>query len=156
MIVWYFPEEVKRSKNMLSYWWPIALIVFSNVVYNVCAKASPEGIDPLASLTVTYAVSAVFSGILYILLSGGGSLLHEYHHLNWTVFAFGFALVGLEAGSLYMYKAGWDISAGQIVHSALLAVCLVAVGAIVYHEQISVSKIAGILLIFSGLVIMNR
>ena len=141
---------------MINYWWPIALIVFSNVAYNVCAKSSPAEVHPLASLTITYVVSAVFSGVLYKLLSGGGSLLQEYHHVNWTVFAFGLALVGLEAGSIYMYKAGWDISAGQIVHSALLAVCLVIVGAIAYHEHIGVSKIAGIVLIFAGLIIMNK
>lgn len=141
---------------MISYWWPIALIVFSNVVYNVCAKSSPAEVHPLASLTITYAVSALFSGVLFKLLSGGGSLLQEYHHVNWTVFAFGFALVGLEAGSLYMYKAGWDISAGQIVHSALLAVCLVIVGAVAYHEQIAASKIIGIIMIFVGLFIMNK
>lgn len=141
---------------MFSYWWPIALIVISNVAYNVCAKSSPEGLDPLASLIVTYLTAAVFSTVMYKILSGGGSLLQEYHQLNWTVFAFGFALVGLEAGSLYMYKAGWDISAGQIVHSALLAVCLVAVGAIAYHEQISAEKIVGIVMIFIGLFIMNK
>ena len=44
-------------------WWPIALIVFSNVFYNICSKQTPEGIHPLAALTVTYLVAAVASGI---------------------------------------------------------------------------------------------
>ena len=39
---------------MLAYIWPIALVVFSNVVYQICAKSMPRGINPLASLTVTY------------------------------------------------------------------------------------------------------
>ena len=59
-------------------WWPIALIVFSNVFYNICSKQTPEGIHPLAALTVTYLVSAVGSGILFYILTPGGSLLGEY------------------------------------------------------------------------------
>lgn len=140
---------------MLERWWPIALIVLSNVVYNVCARSSPDSIHPLASLTITYIVSAVFSAILYALLTGG-DLLREYRGVNWTAFAFGLALVGLEAGSMYMYRAGWNISSGQLVHSALLAVCLLMVGRFFYHEQITVSKAAGVALIFAGLYFVNR
>ena len=141
---------------MFQMWWPIGLIVLSNVAYNVCAKSAPEGVHPLASLTVTYAVAAVSSGVLFKALSGGGSLLAEYHGLNWTVYVFGLALVGLEAGCLSMYQAGWDISAGQLVHSALLAVCLVGIGAAFYHERVSPSKLVGIALVFAGLYFLNR
>ena len=31
---------------MLSYIWPIALVVFSNTVYQVCAKSMPPSINP--------------------------------------------------------------------------------------------------------------
>ena len=38
---------------MLSYVLPIILVVFSNVVYQICAKSIPGEINPLASLTIT-------------------------------------------------------------------------------------------------------
>lgn len=41
---------------MFNYVWPILLVVLSNVVYRICAKAVPDGVDPFASLTVTYIV----------------------------------------------------------------------------------------------------
>ena len=69
---------------MLSYIWPIALVVFSNTVYQVCAKSMPPSINPLASLTVTYATGAVASGALYFALNRGGNLLREYNQLNWV------------------------------------------------------------------------
>ena len=50
---------------MFSYVWPIALVVLSNVVYQICAKSVPEEMNPFASLTVTYLVGAVVSAILY-------------------------------------------------------------------------------------------
>lgn len=33
-------------------YWSIAVIVLSNVVYNICSKATPKEISPFASLTV--------------------------------------------------------------------------------------------------------
>ena len=140
---------------MMQMWWPIFLIVFSNVIYNICAKTTPAKINPLAGLTITYAVSAIFSAILYKLLTHG-DLFQEYKNANLSLVAFGFALVGLEAGSIYMYRAGWNISVGQVIHGGLLAVCLIVVGFFVYHEQITISKLLGILTIFLGLYLINR
>ena len=62
----------------LHLWWPIGLIVFSNVFYHICSKQTPSGIQPLAALTVTYLVSAAASGILYFLLTPHPDLLREY------------------------------------------------------------------------------
>ena len=57
----------------MSYIWPIALVVVSNVVYQICAKSVPEDLDPLASMTVTYLVGAVCSGALFFLLNRQGN-----------------------------------------------------------------------------------
>ena len=53
---------------MLSYIWPIALVVLSNTVYQICSKSIPGSINPFASLTVTYMVAAVCAAILYAVL----------------------------------------------------------------------------------------
>ena len=136
--------------------WPIALIVLSNVFYNICSKETPAQIDPFASLTVTYVIGAVVSACMYFALNQGGNLMQEYHSLNWTSFVLGFAVVGLEAGSIYMYKAGWNVSSGQLVYSILLALCLILIGVIAYHESISATKIAGILVCMLGLFLISK
>lgn len=137
-------------------WWPIILIVLSNIIYNLCAKLTPSKINPLAGLTITYVVSAFFSAFLYKLLNHNSSLLAEYRHLNISLVAFGLALVGLEAGSIYMYRAGWNISVGQIVHSGLLAICLILIGIFAFHENINLNKILGIIMVFLGIYLINR
>ena len=38
---------------MFSLIWPMALLVLSNTVYQICTKSVPDGIDPMASLIVT-------------------------------------------------------------------------------------------------------
>ena len=140
---------------MFSYIWPIALVVVSNVIYQICAKSVPEEMDPLASLTVTYLVSAAASGILFLLLHRGGSLLREYSRLNWAPFVFGLVLVGLEVGFIYAYKAGWQVSTASIVQSAFLAVALLLIGTLVYREALTWNKLTGVALCLLGIVFLN-
>ena len=140
---------------MLAYIWPIALVVLSNVVYQICAKSVPEGMNPFASLTVTYLVGAAASAILYFVLNRGGNLLREYGKLNWAPFVLGVVIVGLEAGWLYAYKAGWQVSTGFIVQSAFLAVVLIFVGYLLYHEALTWNKLVGVGVCLAGLVILN-
>ena len=52
---------------MTAYIWSIALVVLSNVVYQICAKSVPKEMNPFASLTVTYLVAAAASAILFFL-----------------------------------------------------------------------------------------
>ena len=60
---------------MFSYIWPVALVVISNTLYQVCAKSVPEGMNPLASLTVTYLIGAVVSCALYYVLNRDANLV---------------------------------------------------------------------------------
>lgn len=140
---------------MISYIWPILLVVLSNVVYQICAKSVPEGMNPLASLTVTYLIGAFTSGILFFVLNKDASLIREYSKLNWAPFVFGVVLVGLEVGFIYAYKAGWQVSTASIVQSSFLAVALIFVGFLVYHETLTWNKIVGVMICLIGLVFIN-
>ena len=140
----------------MNYIWPIALVVLANTVYQVCAKSVPDTMNPLASLTITYAVGAVFSLALYLLLNRGGNLLREYSRVNWAPFVLGLAIVGLEVGFIYAYKAGWTVSTASIVQSAFLAVALIAVGFLLYREAITWNKVVGIVICLIGLVFINK
>ena len=140
---------------MLSYIWPIALVVLSNVVYQICAKSVPEGMNPFASLTVTYLVGAAASAILFFVFGSGGGLLKEYSRMNWAPLVLGIVIVGLEAGWIYAYKAGWQVSTGFIVQSALLAAVLLFVGYFLYHEALTWNKLVGVVVCLIGLVFIN-
>lgn len=140
---------------MFSYIWPIVLVVLSNVVYQICAKSVPDKINPFASLTVTYLIGAAASTVLFFLTNRGGSLIKEYGKLNWVPFALGIAIVGLEAGWIYAYKAGWQISTGSVVQGSLLAVALIFVGFLLYHEALTWNKLVGVVICLVGLVFIN-
>jgi len=136
---------------MIHYIWPLALVVLSNVFYQICAKSVPQSMNPLASLTVTYLIGAAASFVLYFILNRGSSLLNEYGKLNAAPFVLGLAVVGLEVGYIYAFKAGWPVSSAQIVQSAALAVILIFVGALLYKEPVTWNKIVGILVCLAGL-----
>lgn len=140
---------------MLNYIWPICLIVFSNVFYQICAKEVPDKINPLASLTITYLIGAISSLVLYYATNKNGNLVQEYHKLNWAPFVLGFVIVGLEVGTIYAYKAGWPISVEQIVQASILAVILIFVGALFYKEAVTWNKVVGILICLAGLGLIN-
>lgn len=147
---------VCRKEEKMNTYWPIALIVVSNIFYHVCSKSTPQAINPFAGLTVTYLVGACVSAVIYFITDRGGGVLVQLRQMNWTTFVLGLAIVGLEAGSVYMYKAGWAISTGQLVHSAILAICLIFVGRIFYGESLSLTKILGIAVCVVGLYLINR
>ena len=115
----------------------------------------PEGMNPLASLTVTYLVGAMASAVLYYGSGSRGNLLKEYGKLNWAPFILGIVIVGLEAGWIYAYKAGWQVSTGFIVQSAFLAAVLMVTGYLVYHEALTWNKIVGVAVCLIGLVFIN-
>lgn len=141
---------------MLSYIWPIALVIISNTIYQLCAKSVPDAINPFASLTVTYLVAALFSAILFFAMNNSGNLLKEYTRLNWAPFLLGLSIVGLEVGYIFAYKAGWPVSSATLVQSSIVAIALLIIGNILYREALSPSKIAGMLICLVGLYFINR
>ena len=108
----------------MNMYFPIGLIVISNIFYHVCAKSSPSRLDPFAMLVVAYALCTVVSLIMYFVTNHGGNLIQEFSYTNWTVIVLGLAIVGLEAGNIFMYRVGWNINTGYLLHSAIFAVAL--------------------------------
>lgn len=141
---------------MLSYIWPIALVIISNTIYQLCAKSVPDTINPFASLTVTYLVAAGFSAVLFFAMNNGGNLIKEYSHLNWAPFLLGLSIVGLEVGYIFAYKAGWPVSSATLVQSSVVAIALMVIGYLLYREVLSASKIIGMLICLVGLYFINR
>lgn len=140
---------------MFAYIWPLALVILSNVFYQICTKSVPKDMNPFASVTVTYLVGAVVSLILFFAFGEDKNLVRELSKLNWAPFVLGLVIVGLEAGWIYAYKAGWQVSVGFIVQSSVLAVILLAVGYFAYHEALTWNKIVGVIVCLIGLVFLN-
>lgn len=141
---------------MFSYIWPLALIVISNIVYQICAKGIPTQMNTYASMTVTYAVATLFSAIAFFVTTKGGNILKEFRMANWATIILGIVITGLEVGFIYAYKAGWKVSTLATVTNAFLAIGLLFLGFFMYHEVINWSKILGVIICLIGLWFINR
>lgn len=135
---------------------PLLLVVFSNTIYHTCAKSVPGKVNAFAALSITYLVGTVASLLLYFVTQKGGNILMEYKQINWASYALGIAIVGLEAGYLWMYQSGWNIGTAQIVQSSLLAGLLLIVGYFVFKETITVTKAVGVVICLVGLYLINK
>ncbi|MEA4986710.1 MAG: EamA family transporter [Anaerovorax sp.] len=141
---------------MWNYTWPILIVIFANTFYNICAKSTPEGVQPFAAITVTYITAAVLSVILFFITSENKNLFSEMHNINWTSFGLGLAIVGLEFGYIQVYRAGWNVSIGSLVTNIGLAIVLIFVGLLLYKETISLNQIIGIVLCIAGIIFINK
>ena len=139
--------------NML---WPLLLIVGSNCFYHICAKSMPEEAHTFGALTVTYLIGAVISAVTFVVSVRPANVLAELHKLNWAPFVLGLAIVGLEAGNVFLYRAGWKISVGSVVGNISLAVVLLFVGYFLFHEQITVRQLIGVAVCALGLFLITK
>ena len=143
----------------MSFWhyaWPIGLIVLSNIFYHITTKTTPHEANAFLSLTVTYLVGGILSFLAYFITAGKGSTLRqELMNLNWSSFVLGIAIIGLEAGFLFAYRAGWKVNTAQLVASSILAIALIFVGFFLFKESMTLRHFIGILVCIAGLVIIN-
>jgi drug/metabolite transporter (DMT)-like permease len=79
----------------------------------------------------------------------------QLRKINWTSYALGAAVLGIEAGFLWAYRAGGSISTTNLLSSSLVAVLLIFIGYFFYHDQITVHKIAGVALCLAGIILIN-
>ena len=140
---------------MIKMLWPVILVVLSNVFYNITTKSTPDDVNAFLSLSITYITGAIFSFLIFV-FSGHKNIAEEFTKINWTSFVLGLAIVGLEVGYIFLYRAGWKISTGSLVANIALAVVLIFVGLILYKEKISPKQIAGIVLCVAGLVLITK
>ena len=135
--------------------WPLLLVIASNVTYQIVSKSTPAGVNPFLSLIVTYLVGAAVAFVLYRVTADGRGLAQGLSDVNWTSPALGFAIVGLEAGFLYMYRAGWSISTASLTANLSVALILLLLGVLCFHEGIGVRQAFGMVLCVGGLLLVN-
>lgn len=136
--------------------WPILIVVTSNTVYNICAKSTPETVNGFASLAITYTVAAACAVLLFYLTAEEKQLLAELGKTNWTAWVLGLSIVGLEFGFLCVYRAGWNISMGNLTASITLSCVLLLAGVLLYRETLTLRQILGMAVCVLGLVLITE
>ncbi len=118
-------------------------------------KSMPNDVNPFGALMVTYLVAAIISAIIFVYVAGPSNVGAEISKINWTSVVLALAIVGLEVGYVFVYRAGWTVSTASVVANIGLACVLLFVGYFLYRENVSMNQIAGIVVCMVGLILIN-
>ena len=140
---------------MWKLFYPVLIIVASNVLYNVCTKSTPSGINAFASLFITYALAAIFCLAAFFLSAKDKNVFTELSKANWATLVLGVVIVGLEIGYILAYRNGWKMNTVSVTANISLAVILIFVALIFYKETITLRQIGGIALCAGGLLLIS-
>lgn len=140
---------------MLQMLWPVLLIAFSNAFYHGISKSIPGKSNALFTLVFTYSAAAVTSMILFLADRTRSSVSAEFSKISPYSLLLGIVVVGLEFGSIYIYRTGWKISQGSLVAHVLSSIVLLFVGLLLYKESISIRQIIGTVVCLAGIILIT-
>ena len=131
------------------------MVILANTFYNICMKSMPSDVNPFGALMVTYFVAAVISAVIFIFMVGPSNIVFEISKINWTSVILAIAIVGLEVGYVFVYRAGWAVSTASVVANIGLACVLLVVGYLMYKENVSLTQMMGFFVCMGGLILIN-
>ena len=134
----------------------VLVVVGANTIYNISTKSTPANVNAFASLAMTYVMAALSSVVLFFLTSDSKNLLAELAKTNWTAYALGVAIIGLEFGYICIYRAGWKIGVASLVANISLACVLLVVGYFFYKEVITLKQLIGMGVCAIGLMLIVK
>ena len=133
---------------------PIFVAVAVNVLYHVASKSIPVEQNAFMGLAVNYATALVATAILFF-VTPHEKIFVEASKTNWACFLMGLSITGMEAAFVMIYRAGGELSTASLIVNILIALAMLAVGGIFWHEQITARKIFGVLLCIAGVVVLS-
>lgn len=137
---------------MFSTWWPLLLVVASAVGYQVGLKEVSDVGDPMASLMVTYLAASVVSFVIYFFQSlGKESFFRGVLSVSLSAIGLGLAIVGIEVGTLFMYRAGWAVNVAFVVANSLIVAALMLTGFLLYQEKLTLRQAIGVGISLAGI-----
>lgn len=123
------------------------------VTYHLAMKQIPANLNPFFALSVAYLIAFILS-MLGVLVYPDGS--RQLTDLRWSVFGVALGIIGIEAGFLLAYRAGWNVGYAALAVNVLSTLLLLPIAILVIKQGLSVSKLTGVLLCSIGLSLLLK
>jgi len=136
--------------------WPIAIVILGNVLYHLGQRAIPRDANAVVATLAAYLVALVGTIATIPLLARDVQLGSAWRVLNWSTVLVGIGIVGVELGFLLAYRAGWVLGNASLTANVCVAVVLLAVGALVFREPLSATRLSGVAVCLFGLWLVTR
>ena len=140
---------------MFLFYFSILLAICSSALYHFTAKSTPANVNFTVSLLVTYGVAFIVTLFTFVFFPAHSGVTAELKKLNWASVGLAIAVVGIEFGFLLTYRAGWNLGIAAVLVNVVASLILLPVAVFIFKDKISWVNIAGILVCFAGLVMLN-
>jgi len=139
---------------MSPYFLSAFVVVSSIVVYQVCMKLIPEGINPISALLTFYISALVFTLLAASMFKLSDNLL-SVNQFTLPAVLVGLAIVGIELGYLYMYRSGWALSAAPLFGMGGAAIVLCVIGYFAFQQPMTLKQLCGMGMCLAGLYLIS-
>lgn len=140
---------------MFLFYFSITLAIASSAFYHFVAKSTPANVNFTVSLLVTYAAAFIVTLLTFFFFPMQNGILVELKQLNWASVGLAIAIVGIEFGFLLTYKAGWNLGIAAVLVNVAASLILLPLAIFLFKDKISWINIAGIVVCFIGLIMLN-
>jgi drug/metabolite transporter (DMT)-like permease len=128
----------------------IALVIASQVTYQLAVKAIPRESHPFGVLIIVYGLAMV-ACIVFSPMAGRPLAFADFRRLlSWPTCLLAIAVVGIEIGYLLAYRSGWRLGATFAVTSVATVAVLALLGIVWFGELIDGKRVFGLLLALAG------
>jgi len=134
----------------------VLLAAGGGVIYHVSAKSVPRDAAPSLVLLVAYMTALSIAGLAHVSLRMEQGHIQPSRLLHPGILGLGVGAAMIELGYLLAYRAAWPVSVTAIVVNSIVAACLIPVGLMAFDEHVSVTRIAGMMLCFTGVWLLQR
>jgi len=131
----------------------LLLAAAGSVIYHLSIKQVPEGLNPFFSLAVSYCAAMLLCLMGMWWLPAGQRNIGS---LNWSCLGVALGIFGIEVGFLLAYRAGWNLGYAALSANVLTTLLLLPLGYLLFQEQASPGRIAGLVLCAAGLWMVVR
>ena len=132
---------------------PVIMIIGGGVLYHVCQKATPVGLNPFLALAISFGLAS--AGCVGLFVGRQGFAISELHRVNWTTIALAAALMLIESGYLIGYRAGLKLNLASFACNNMIALVLLAIGTFYYGESFTFRTGSGMVLCVAGLLLLR-
>jgi drug/metabolite transporter (DMT)-like permease len=134
----------------------VLLAVAGGVLYHASAKSIPKDLPPALLLVVAYAAALIVSLLAHLSLPGLSSGSTSGRLAHPAVIGLGLGAAMIELGYVLTYRAAWSVSVASVIVNGMVAAMLVPLGVLVFGEQLSTARVAGLLLCLAGVWLLKQ
>lgn len=135
---------------------PLLLSVSGGVLYHIAQKSVPRAVSPFVAILIAYALGIVGCGLALFVWPPERPVIESVRQANWAVWLLGLGALVIEIGFLLAYRAGWQISVASVISNISVALVLLPVGLLVFHETLTWRMAVGVAFCLVGLYLLSQ